>query len=95
MHAKQTSQSRNRTIVGLKPLIVMFSASICRMSQSHHSGIETRIKRQTIRTPRSRNRTIVGLKLLERYILYLTKASRNRTIVGLKLTQHHFLHTLV
>jgi len=60
------SISRNRTIVGLKRYIVLTPNSIIE-SQSHHSGIETKIVVLVVFCIWvSRNRTIVGLKRLRR-----------------------------
>ena len=57
-------RSRNRTIVGLKHVEVFEVQGGAWPSQSHHSGIETKLR---LSPPgafgSSRNRTIVGLKL--------------------------------
>ena len=74
----------NRTIVGLKPLLLEHVIPSTPTQQSHHCGIETSIAGCFLLPPPRSNRTIVGLKPSQTCSFCVDYFSSNRTIVGLK-----------
>jgi len=74
----------NRTIVGLKPVVVINRRHPFPWQQSHHCGIETQPPRTKRKTNPPQQSHHCGIETEITDAVFIIASSSNRTIVGLK-----------